>query len=277
LAVPAAFHPAGERAKLAACCFAGHSLIEASSTAVFRITANCPVLRSLVASFALRGAFFHRRYRIAEGYVVRSLDLARFSLILLFLFALSPVHAEEAKQQAHHEAAPAAGPAAQLPEDSVTQHAIALEGRQLAYKATAGTLPVNGPKDEVAAKVFYVSYIVESANARPVTFAFNGGPGAGAAFLHLGALGPRIVPFQANGAAAELPVHLADNPDSWLAFTDLVFIDPVGTGYSRTTAGGTDAEKAFWSVGKDAESMAEAVRLWLSRNGRELAPIYLAG
>ncbi len=208
---------------------------------------------------------------------MRSLDLARFLLILLFLFALSPVHAEEAKQQAHHAAAPAAGPAAQLPEDSVTQHAIALEGRQLAYKATAGTLPVNGPKDEVAAKVFYVSYIVESANARPVTFAFNGGPGAGAAFLHLGALGPRIVPFQANGAAAELPVHLADNPDSWLAFTDLVFIDPVGTGYSRTTAGGVDAEKAFWSVGKDAESMAEAVRLWLSRNGRELAPIYLSG
>ncbi len=208
---------------------------------------------------------------------MRSTDLARLPLILLFLIAFSTARADEEKPEAHPPAAAAAGPAAQLPQDSVTQHTITLEGRQLTYKATAGTLPVNGPKGEVAAKVFYVSYTVESANARPVTFAFNGGPGAGAAFLHLGALGPRIVPFEANGAAPLRPVHLADNPDSWLAFTDLVFVDPVGTGYSRTVADGTDAEKAFWSVSKDVDSMAEAVRLWLSRNGRELAPVYLAG
>jgi carboxypeptidase C (cathepsin A) len=212
------------------------------------------------------------------GHVIRSLDLARLPLILLCLLAPGPVHAEEDKPEAHHAAAAAvAGPAGQLPQDSATQHRIALEGRQLTYKAMAGTLPVYGPTGEAAAKVFYVSYTVENAAARPVTFVFNGGPGAGAAFLHLGALGPRIVPFQANGAAPELPVHLADNPDSWLAFTDLVFIDPVGTGYSRTVAGGVDAEKAFWSVSKDVDSMAQAVRLWLSRNGGELAPVYLAG
>jgi len=110
-----------------------------------------------------------------------------------------------------------------------------------------------------------------------VTFAFNGGPGAASAYLHLGAIGPRIVPFKDNGAAPVPPVQLADNPDSWLAFTDLVFIDPVGTGYSRATAGGTDAEKAFWSVDKDINSLAEAVRLYLSHNGRELSPVYLAG
>ena len=85
-------------------------------------------------------------------------------------------------------------------------------------------------------------------------------------------MGPRAVPFQANGAAAEAPVRLADNPDSWLAFTDLVFVDPVGAGYSRAAGDGVDAEKAFWGVEKDTDSMAEAVRLWLSRNGRELAP-----
>ncbi len=207
---------------------------------------------------------------------MRSLDLARLPIILLFLLAFSPVHTEEAKPEAPHAAA-VAGPASQLPQDSVTQHTITLGGRQLAYKATAGTLPATGAKGEVAAKIFYVSYTVESANARPVTFAFNGGPGAGSAFLDLGALGPRIVPFQTNGAAPARPVGLADNPDSWLAFTDLVFIDPVGTGYSRAVAGGVDAEKAFWSVGKDVDSMAEAIRLWLSRNGRELAPVYLAG
>ena len=73
------------------------------------------------------------------------------------------------------------------------------------------------------------------------------------------------------------PVQLADNADSWLAFTDLVFIDPVGTGYSRATSGGEDAERAFWGVDKDADSIAEFVSLYLARNGRELAPVYLAG
>ncbi len=208
---------------------------------------------------------------------MRSLGSTTWTLILLCLLAPGPVHAEEQKPEAHQEAAAAAGPAGELPQDSVTQHTIALEGKKLAYKAAAGTLPLYGPKGEVAAKVFYVSYTVEDAGVRPVTFAFNGGPGAGAAFLHLGALGPRIVPFQANGAAAERPVHLADNPDSWLAFTDLVFVDPVGTGYSRATGDGMDAEKVYWSVSKDVVSMAEAVRLWLSRNGRELSPVYLAG
>jgi carboxypeptidase C (cathepsin A) len=208
---------------------------------------------------------------------MRCQDLTGFPLVLLLLFALSPASAQEARPEARHAAASAAGPAAQLPQDSITQHTVTLGGQQISYKATAGSLPISGAKGEVAAKVFYVSYTVEGAGTRPVTFAFNGGPGAGAAFLQLGALGPRIVPFQANGAAAERPVHLADNPDSWLPFTDLVFIDPVGTGYSRAVAGGTDAEKAFWSVSKDVDSMAEAVRLWLSRNGRELAPVYLAG
>ncbi len=230
-----------------------------------------------VAYFTIRGAFCFPRPRFVEGHVMCRFSLARWPVILLCLLASPPVHAEEDKPEARQTAAAAGGPASQLPQDSVTQHTVTLGGKQLAYEATAGTLPLHGAKGEVAAKVFYVSYTVESEAARPVTFAFNGGPGAGAAFLHLGAAGPRIVPFQANGAAAELPVHLADNPDSWLAFTDLVFVDPVGTGYSRTTKGGKDAEKAFWSVSKDVVSMAEAVRLWLSRNGCELAPVYLAG
>jgi carboxypeptidase C (cathepsin A) len=211
---------------------------------------------------------------------MHSLKLARIPVVLLFLIALSPAWAEEPKPEtahAPHAANAAEGPASQLPADSVTQHTIVLGGKQFSYKATAGTLPLAGPKGEVAAKVFYVSYIAENAGTRPITFAFNGGPGAAAAFLHLGAMGPRIVAFTENGAAPVLPVRLVDNPDSWLAFTDLVFVDPVGTGYSRTMAGGVDAGKAYWSVEKDAVSMAEAVRLWLTKNGRELSPVYLAG
>ncbi len=210
-------------------------------------------------------------------------SLSRFILALLALFALSvsgarPEEAKPAGQTAQSARAKAGGgEAASLPADSVTQHTIALDGRQLAYKATAGVLPLFGAKGETAAKAFYVSYVADGAKGRPVTFAFNGGPGASAAFLHMGALGPRIVPFTENGAEAMRPIQLADNPDSWLAFTDLVFIDPVGTGYSRATAGGEEAERAFWGVDKDADSVADFIGLWLSRNGRELGPVYLAG
>jgi carboxypeptidase C (cathepsin A) len=204
-------------------------------------------------------------------------NLARFAAAFLFSLVLAFAQAEETKPDASHPAAAVTGPASELPADSVTQHTITLGGQPLSYKATAGTLLLTGPKGEATARIFYVSYTAETSGPRPLTFAFNGGPGAAAAFLHLGALGPRIVPFKDNGAAPVLPVQLADNPDSWLAFTDLVFIDPVGTGYSRTTAGSADAEKAFWGVDKDINSLAEAVRLYLSRNGRELSPIYLAG
>jgi carboxypeptidase C (cathepsin A) len=207
-----------------------------------------------------------------------STDLIRFLGAALVALILAQAQAEEAKPNA---------PAAQvktaeesiprLTADSVTQHTIAIGGQQLTYKATAGTLPLFGPKGEVAANVFYVAYTLDAANPRPITFAFNGGPGAAAAFLQLGALGPRIVPFSENGAEAVRPVTIADNPNSWLPFTDLVFIDPVGTGYSRATGGGTDAERAYWGVEKDADSLADFIRLYLTRSGRELAPIFLAG
>jgi carboxypeptidase C (cathepsin A) len=218
------------------------------------------------------------------------LDLSRLVAALLFATVLFPAYGQEAKPDipAHGQESKADAPAkakaagggdasASLPADGVTQHTISLGGQQLAYRATAGALPLFGPKGEVAAKVFYVSYTLENATGRPVTFAFNGGPGAAAAFLHLGALGPRIVPFKENGSEPVLPARLADNPDCWLAFTDLVFVDPVGTGYSRATAGGEDAERAYWGVEKDAASIADFVRLYLTRNGRELAPLFLAG
>jgi len=190
-----------------------------------------------------------------------------------------PAHgqASEAKRDAPARPTPGAGFAQYLPGDSVTQHTITLDGKPFAYKATAGTLPLLGPKGDVAAKMFYVAYKAENAPARPTTFVFNGGPGAASAFLHFAALGPRIVPFTENGAAPLRPVHFVDNPATWLAFTDLVFIDPIGTGYSRATAGGDDSESAFWGDEKDANSIASFIKIWLTRNGGTLAPIYLAG
>ncbi len=126
-------------------------------------------------------------------------------------------------------------------------------------------------------KYFYVAYTLDGAAKRPITFVFNGGPGSASALLHLGGLGPRVVNFLENGSAPVQPVQLSDNPDSWLAFTDLVFIDPAGTGYSRPTASGDEAERAFWGVDKDTDSLAAFIALYLARNERELAPLFLAG
>jgi carboxypeptidase C (cathepsin A) len=194
---------------------------------------------------------------------------------LAALMALSPAWAEPSGA-AEAQQSPQAGLARNLPEDSTSQHTIGQGANHLAYSATAGTLPLTNDKGETAAKIFYVAYSTGEA-ARPLSFVFNGGPGAAAAFLHLGALGPKVLNFTEDGAAPVQPVALSENPDSWLTFTDLVFVDPVGTGFSRTAQGGPEAEKAYYGVNQDADAMADFVRLYLARTGRELAPVYLVG
>ena len=169
-----------------------------------------------------------------------------------------------------------ADPTRLFPPDAVSHHVLPQGEKR--YTATAGTLPLLGSKGEVSARIFSVAYTLdEKAAERPVTFVFNGGPGASSAYLHLGAMGPRAVNFSANGAAALQPVELADNPDAWLDFTDLVFVDPVATGYSRSAAGTEEADKAFFGVEKDADAMADFVRLYLTHTGRTLALVFLAG
>ncbi len=178
---------------------------------------------------------------------------------------------------------------------SETQHRLPLPSGPVAYTAVAEFLPLrDGPREEVAARVFTVSYTLDGAprGQRPVAFVFNGGPGASSAYLHLGALGPKVVGFGDDGSLARPPAPLLDNPDSWLAFADLVFVDPVGTGYSRGVQrdgnrdGGREEEgrrrdedpgKRFWSVDADSRAMAEVVRLWLTRNGRWESPKFLVG
>ena len=194
------------------------------------------------------------------------------------VFAQAPSPHAPAAPQASVPAVEKADPARLFPPDAVSRHTLARGEKPLAYTATAGTLPLLGPKGEVSAHVFSVVYALDGKAAdRPVTFVFNGGPGAASAFLHLGAMGPRAVNFSANGATAVQPVALADNPDAWLDFTDLVFVDPVATGYSRSAAGTEEADKAFFGVEKDADAMADFVRLTLTRAGRALAPVFLAG
>jgi len=167
------------------------------------------------------------------------------------------------------------GVLALLPPDSVTSHTLDTPTGPLAYTATAGTLDLYGQSGEKIAAIFYTAYVAKDAGAgRPVTFAFNGGPGAASAYLHLGLVGPKILDFGPSGHDGA-GAKLVDNPQSWLAFTDLVLIDPVGTGWSR--AAKADEAKNFYGVNADAEAMAKAIALYVAHNDRGNAPKYLLG
>lgn len=159
----------------------------------------------------------------------------------------------------------------------VSDHTITLGGETIAYTATAGTIFLRDEEDEPRAEVFYVAYTrnVDDASARPVTFAFNGGPGSSAVWLHLGALGPKRVEASDALPSPPPPYRLIDNDASILDVTDLVFIDPVGTGWSRPL--GETKPTEFHGVKPDVESVAEVIQRWTSRNGRWNSARYIAG
>ncbi|MCP4659023.1 MAG: peptidase S10, partial [bacterium] len=161
---------------------------------------------------------------------------------------------------------------------SVTHHTLTLDGERIAYTATAGTLVLKDDDGEPMASVFSVAYTrdgVDDPAERPVTFSFNGGPGAAAVWVHLGAFGPKKVLSDDEGMPLPPPGELVDNPYSILDVTDLVFIDPIGTGFSRAAAG-VDAGR-FYSFDGDVESVGAFIRLWITRNGRWASPKFLAG
>jgi carboxypeptidase C (cathepsin A) len=162
-----------------------------------------------------------------------------------------------------------------LPADSVTEHSVTAGKTKISYIATAGTLPFYDQSGEQSAAIFYTAYVAKDAPPnRPVTFLFNGGPGAASAFLHLGLVGPRVLDLGPDSHDA-VRAELRNNPDTWLAFTDLVLIDPVGTGWSRTAK--ADDGKSFWNVQSDAGAMAKAVALYVNHNNRSASPKYLLG
>jgi carboxypeptidase C (cathepsin A) len=160
-----------------------------------------------------------------------------------------------------------------------TKHTISLAGRSLDYRAVVETIGLTDQKGEPTASVYTVSYLADApaGQRRPVAFVFNGGPGAASVFLHLGALGPRILDTPETGAVPAPPYRLADNPSSWLVFTDLVFVDPVGTGFSRGKGKEDNPDKPFWNVSSDLNSLGAVLRRWLSRHDRWNSPVYLVG
>jgi carboxypeptidase C (cathepsin A) len=175
--------------------------------------------------------------------------------------------------------APLSEGAARLPAATETRHEILIEGQPLRFVATAGALALAASDGKLEAELAYIAYTLEEGDAaeRPVTFVVNGGPGAASAYLQLGALGPWAVALGPDRIRPSDAPSLADNPDTWLAFTDLVFIDPVGAGFSRLASGDDRVRERYLSVEGDIEALAQAILRWTLENGRLGSPRYFVG
>lgn len=193
-------------------------------------------------------------------------------------------------------AAPKAAPSYSAPVGAKTTLGIELAGAARDYEAEADWIVLR-KDDKPRAEMFYTRYFLRGEEDRPLTFVFNGGPGASSVYLHLGAMGPRAVSLGPRGEALPPPDRLKDNPHCWLAFTDLVFVDPIGTGFSRMVDGdaakpdgkgegkgegaaagdGGKKDVEYWRVQRDLESIGEFCRSFLSRFHRWESPVYVAG
>jgi carboxypeptidase C (cathepsin A) len=200
--------------------------------------------------------------------------------VLCGLFGL--VRADEPAAKEPEQVPPAKQPVATVPDATkppvVTEHVITIGGRELAYKAEAGMLPLLKEDGGPRANIFYVAYtLVTEADAarRPIMFCFNGGPGASAVWLHLGGLGPRRAKVNPDGSLPPPPFELVANEHTILPVSDLVFIDPVSTGYSR--AAKDEKPDQFFGKDPDIAAMAEFIRLYATRNTRWRSPKYLCG
>jgi carboxypeptidase C (cathepsin A) len=225
---------------------------------------------------------------------------ARFAFVLLAFAMLASARAEDVPQppQQSPTATPpgqksaatgeraAATPASpstaeqhRLPPDSTTKQTLVLPERTLAFAATAGSIRLFNDKGEPQADIAYTAYQLDGADplTRPVTFVFNGGPGASSAWLQLGNLGPWRLAINADAVSSSNSPDLQPNAETWLDFTDLVFLDPVGTGYSRFIATGEDVRKRFFSVDGDVSSIALTIRRWLEKSNRLLSPKFVVG
>jgi carboxypeptidase C (cathepsin A) len=201
---------------------------------------------------------------------------------LLFAFATTaPVFAadENAKPAGKEGEAGKGEEALKLPPfpaDKTVKQSMQIGGKTVSYDATVGSLPVLDEKGKTIADIMFVAYTVPGAN-RPITFALNGGPGASSVYLNLGALGPKRVQFGAEGNSPSDPATPFDNQGSWLDFTDLVFIDPVGTGFSRARISDDEAKKKFYTTSTDIEYLSRIIYDWLVKNDRLMSRKYLVG
>jgi len=193
------------------------------------------------------------------------------SLLLFQVPSLSPRPSET----------PQARPAPQAEQKEeppvVTKHSIRIGNRQLNYTVSTGFMPIkNAVSGDTEARIFYMAYTLDDPPAgRPLMFSFNGGPGSASVWLHMGALGPKRVKMLDDGLMPPAPYEAEENAQTWLDQTDLVFIDPVGTGYSRATK--PELASKFFGLAGDIESIGEFIRMYLGRNERWSSPLFLVG
>lgn len=193
--------------------------------------------------------------------------------LLACLLFTSGVIAQGAKPE-EKSAAPAPSPEAPVE----TKGTVTIKGQTISYTARTGYLTIKDEAGKPKANIFFTAYTkdgVSDLSKRPVTYTFNGGPGSASLWLHLGCIGPKRIPMTEKGEALSPPYSLVNNEYSWLDKTDLVFIDPVNTGYSRAATG--ENEKQFLGYVEDIESVGEFIRLYTTRYGRWGSPKFLAG
>ncbi len=186
---------------------------------------------------------------------------------------------QSGRRAAESPSTPAAAEQHRLPPDSTSTQTVNLPGRSLTFTATAGSVRLFDDKGDAQADIAYTSYQLDGVDrtARPVTFLFNGGPGAASAWLQIGANGPWRLAINADSVTPSASPDLQPNAETWLDFTDLVYIDPVGTGYSRFVATGEEVRKRFFAVDGDAAAIALVIRRWLEKHDRLRSPKYVAG
>src|SRR5713101_8683437 len=210
--------------------------------------------------------------------VARGLYILALAVFATFTARAQQPPAERGREDRAREEKP--GEKKPAPEEKVvqTKHSIRIGGQEIKYTSTAGTLLLKLEDGTPKASIFYVAYTkddVSDASQRPVTFTFNGGPGSSSVWLHLGAFGPRPVQMGDAGSLLPPPYKLVDNESSLLDVTDLVFIDPVSTGYSRAVP--VEPPKQFHGVEEDVQSVGEFIRLYTTRYKRWASPKFLAG
>jgi carboxypeptidase C (cathepsin A) len=230
-------------------------------------------------------------------------------LSALFLLSVLPAFAQSGDKPATPVADAAGASAAPkpaepmknpLPADKSVPQTITVDGKTIHYTATVGTITLKRNDDKATGVVMYTAYTVDdqksnqkgeakgetkgetknetkSSTHRPVTFALNGGPGASSVYLNLGAIGPKHIAFANEGDSPSDPATLTDNPGTWLGFTDMVFIDPIGTGFSRSLVDEPETKKLFYSATPDIEYLSLVIYKWLVQNDRLLDKKYLVG
>jgi carboxypeptidase C (cathepsin A) len=206
------------------------------------------------------------------------------NIFFLLMAAAACIHAADVAptNSPATNAPPAKNDAATIPDAThkpvFTTNTVTIAGQHVKYVAETGMLPILKPDGTTSASVFYIAYTrlgETNTSSRPVTFCFNGGPGSSSVWLHLGALGPRRVKMNPDGTLPPPPFGLVDNDYSILGASDLVFIDPVATGFSRASK--DEKDDAFFGDKADLDSVGEFIRLWTTRHERWLSPKYLCG